>query len=150
MTSSTRRLGTVFAIMLSAAGLGGCQTINGITGSGDGAAPAPSPEQSAPVPPPPTTVPAPATASAGGLTGMDSARVLALWGEPTIRRKDIGSELWTYNKGNSKCSVLLYVYPSSDGGMSVVRAEAAPGGAGEDAVAACARTNELPGLKPVS
>ena len=81
---------------------------------------------------------------------MDSTRVLALWGEPTIRRKDIGSELWTYNKGNSKCAVLLYVYPAPDGSMSIARAEASPGGSSEDVVSACARRNSLPSLKPVS
>ena len=150
MTSSIRHFSTVFIITLSASGLAGCQTINGITGSGGDAAPATSPEQSAPTPTPQAAAPAPASPNAGGLTGMDSARVLALWGEPTIRRKDIGSELWTYNKGNSKCSVLLYVYPAPDGGMSIVRAEASPGGASEDVVTACARTNELPTLKPVS
>jgi hypothetical protein len=75
---------------------------------------------------------------------------MALWGEPVLRRKDIGSELWTYNKGGATCSVLLYLYPGSDGRMTVKRSEAVPGGSDESAIDACAKTNNLPSLKPVS
>jgi hypothetical protein len=81
---------------------------------------------------------------------MDSERLIALWGEPNMKRKDIGSELWTYGKPNAKCSILVYVYPSKDGRKMVARGEATPGGPDENAVAACARANDLPSLKPVS
>ncbi|MEQ1756430.1 MAG: hypothetical protein ABL973_20100 [Micropepsaceae bacterium] len=142
-------MATVIAV--SGMAIGGCQTINSITGSNETAVPASTPAQEPPVQPaPPGTSSAPVAQKANGLTGLDGARVVSLWGEPTIRRRDIGSELWTYNKGGSKCSVLLYVYPSTDGGMTVLRSEAVPGGASEDAVAACARTNDLPSVKPVS
>jgi hypothetical protein len=141
---------TVLVVGLAALSVSGCQTINNFTGMGGETpvtpAPAPAVVQAAPAPVAPVAVAkGPAT-----LKGMDSAAVMSLWGEPALRRKDIGSELWTYNKGGAKCSVLLYLYPSSDGRMTVKRSEAVPGGADESAVDACAKTNNLASLKPVS
>jgi len=142
---------TVLVAGLVGLSVSGCQTINSVTGMGGDtpAAPAPAPAivtaEPAPV--------APAASVAKGavtLKGLDSAAVMSLWGEPALRRKDIGSELWTYNKGGAKCSVLLYLYPSGDGRMTVKRSEAVPGGADESAVDACAKTNNLASLKPVS
>lgn len=130
----------------------GCQTIGELAGTSSSRSPAPqvavetAPVQSDSV----VAMTVPPTNSSNSISGMDSERLVALWGEPSMKRKDIGSELWTYGKPKSKCSILVYVYPSKDGRMVVARGEATPGGADETAVAACARVNDLPGLKPVS
>lgn len=141
---------TILVAGLAGLSVSGCQTISSFTGMGGetpvAPASAPVAVQAEPAPVAPVAIAkAPAT-----LKGMDSAAVMSLWGEPALRRKDIGSELWTYNKGGAACSVLLYLYPSGDGRMTVKRSEAVPGGADEGAVEACAKTNNLASLKPVS
>ena len=122
--------------------LGGCQTLNDLTGEtgrrtteGLPAALPPAPAQAA-VPTPPREAPA-------GLAGLGSDRVIALWGEPTVRRREAGAELWTYGTPRAGCTVLVYFYPDAGGVMSVARTEALPGGTGAPAVAACARANAL-------
>jgi len=150
---------TGLVVALAGLSVTGCQTINSFTGIGGETPVSPTPVPvPVPVPAPavvqPDTAPvAPAVAVAKEpvtLKGMDSAAVMSLWGEPALRRKDIGSELWTYNKGGAACSVLLYLYPANDGRMTVKRSEAVPGGADERVVEACAKTNNLESLKPVS
>lgn len=142
---------TISVVVLAGLCASGCQTLSSVTGLGGSDKPSP--------PPAPVVVEGPAapaapasTVAAKALTlkGMDSAAVMSLWGEPALRRKDIGSELWTYNKGGAPCSVLLYLYPDRDGRMLVKRSEAVPGGADDKAVDACAQSNNLPSLKPVS
>jgi hypothetical protein len=141
---------TVVVVALAGLSVSGCQTINSFTGLGGDTPVAPTPAPAI-VPAEPAPVPsAPIAKAPLSLKGMDGAAVMSLWGEPALRRKDIGSELWTYNKGGAKCSVLLYLYPSGDGRMTVKRSEAVPGGADESAVDACAKTNNLASLKPVS
>ena len=69
-------------------------------------------------------------------------------GEPSLKRKDLGSELWQYaGKG---CTLLIYLYPSSGGGMTVSHAEAVPGGSDDAAIDACAKAAGKPSIKPVS
>jgi len=142
---------TILVVGLVGLSVTGCQTINNFTGMGGETPVAPAPAPAIVAAEPAPVAPAAAVSKAAvTLKGMDSAAVMSLWGEPVLRRKDIGSELWTYNKGGAKCSVLLYLYPSSDGRMTVKRSEAVPGGADESAVDACAKSNNLASLKPVS
>lgn len=135
----------LLAIAIAAA-LTGCQTIGDATGMG----------RSEQIQNPPAAALAePVTASTGAsannaLAGMGAERLVSLWGEPARKRKDIGSELWQYGNGQSKCSVLVYVYPLAGGPLTVSHAEAVPGGMDEVIVANCAKSNGLPPLKPVS
>ena len=133
----------LFAIAIAAT-LTGCQTIGDVTGMGRS-------EQAQK--PPPAALAEPGTAPTGlaasnALAGMGAERLLSLWGEPSRKRKDIGSELWQYGKG--KCSVLVYMYPLAGGPLTVSHAEAVPGGMEDAIVASCAKGNGLPPLKPVS
>jgi hypothetical protein len=125
--------------------LTGCQTIDDVTGNDASRAPTEQdrPQMTAPSPA------APASAAANSsLTGMGAERLLSLWGEPALRRKDIGSEIWQF--GNGKCSVLVYVYPTAQGPLTVSHAEAVPGGRDEASISNCAKSNGLPSLGPVS
>ncbi len=143
---SMRKLGLLIATVL----LAGCQTVNN-TWSSIASPDAPAREQTSAPPPTPTppvqtamTVPtAPTT-----LKGQSGEALQALWGEPSLKRKDLGSELWQYaGKG---CTVLVYLYPASNGVLTVNHAEAVPGGAGETAIADCAKAAGKPPIKPMS
>lgn len=145
MSSAVRRVAVTLSVC---ALLGACQTINDLSGSGSDT-PAPAVTEVPTAPPP---VPA-APASAGGqgsLSGLKGEQLLSLWGEPTLRRKETGSELWTYGKPRSSCSLLVYLYPDSEGRLTVMRGEALPGGASDPAIDSCARANDLASVKPVS
>jgi hypothetical protein len=91
----------------------------------------------------PALKPAERGQSAALLSGLDASQLLTLWGEPTVRRREAGAELWTYGKPRSGCTVLVYLYPDAGGTMAVARSEALPGGADRSAVATCARANAL-------
>lgn len=136
----------VLSAIVIATALTGCQTIGDVTGMGRSEQ-VQSPSTAALAEP--VTAP-PGTAASNALAGMGTERLLSLWGEPSRKRKDIGSELWQYGNGQSKCSVLVYVYPLAGGPMTVSHAEAVPGGMDEAIVANCAKSNGLPPLKPVS
>lgn len=146
MSSVVRRVAATLCVCVA---LGGCQTINDISGSGSAAPPPPATVE-VPSPPPTTTAGTANAGSQGSLSGMNGERLVALWGEPTLRRKETGSELWTYGKPRSSCSLLVYLYPDSDGRLTVMRGEALPGGAGDAAIDSCARANNLSSVKPVS
>lgn len=137
------------AVVVLGLSLGACQTLTSLTGT-------------APTPPAPTAaVPAtPASEAArpappgsvrarDGLQGLDAARLVSLWGEPHLRRREEGAELWTWRLAGSACTLLVYLYPGPGGGLAVMRGEALPGGADDGAIAACARANRLPALQPV-
>jgi hypothetical protein len=82
------------------------------------------------------------------LKGQTGEALHALWGEPSLKRKDLGSELWQYaGKG---CTLLIYLYPASGGAMTVNHAEAVPGGTDDAAIDACAKAAGKPPIKPVS
>jgi hypothetical protein len=131
--------------VLVASLLSGCQTIGDVTGMGP-APSTPAPSQTPLVAPDSDRTPAPARASGS----ISADRLLQAWGEPQLRRKDIGSELWQFGNGKSSCAILVYLYPSGGGAMAVTRTEAVPGGSDEASVSACARLNGLPSLVPVS
>jgi len=148
MSSVLRRVAATFCICAS---LGACQTINDLSGSGSGTdAPSavtvdtPTRPAAAPV------APASDAGRGGSLSGMNGDQLLSLWGEPTLRRKETGSELWTYGMPRSNCSLLVYLYPDSSGQLTVMRGEALPGGASDAAIDSCARANSLSSVKPVS
>jgi len=131
--------------------LAGCQTVNGAWNSvtsSDTTAKAPEPGP----PPAPsgsqTAMAAPAGAATASLNGQTGESLNALWGEPTLKRKDLGSELWQYaGKG---CTLLVYLYPANGGAMTVSHAEAVPGGSDEAAISACAKAAGKPPIKPIS
>ncbi len=130
--------------------LAGCQTVNGawnsVTSSDTAAPGSPSPAaapQTAMVAPTATTGATPAS-----LTGQTGESLHALWGEPTLKRKDLGSELWQYaGKG---CTLLVYLYPANGGALTVSHAEAVPGGPDEAAISTCAKAAGKPPIKPIS
>lgn len=132
----------VIGLFVACAALGGCQTLNDLTGRT-------TPPVSVPSPVPvteatrPTPAPAPRAEGTAALAGLDAGRLLQQWGEPTVRRREAGAELWTYGKPRAGCTVLVYLYPDAGGAMTVLRSEALPGGTGPDAVMACARANAL-------
>lgn len=141
-----------FALLFVAVALAGCQTVNSTWGSitspdsqtaSQPAAPAPSSTAQ-------TAMISPAAPGGGpnSLKGQTGEALHALWGEPSLRRKDLGSELWQYaGKG---CTLLIYLYPSSSGAMTVSHAEAVPGGSDDAAIDACAKAAGKPPVKPVS
>ena len=140
------RVSAILCLTISVACITGCQTIGDITNSGGHPDATATPAAAAIVAP----VAAPPVANTNGsFVGMGTDKLRALWGDPVLTRKDIGVELWTYG-GKNKCSVLVYFYPSADGALMAARAEAVPGGADEATVAACAKANDLPSLKPIS
>lgn len=145
MSSAVRR---VVVTLSACALLGACQTINDLAGSG----PDTPPPTVTDVPSAPPVAPAAPAGSAGqaSLSGMKGEQLLSLWGEPTLRRKETGSELWTFGKPRSGCSLLVYLYPDSEGRMTVMRGEALPGGASDPAIDSCARANSLASIRPVS
>ena len=58
-----------------------------------------------------------APVGATSLTGQTAETLHALWGDPSLKRKDLGSELWQYSgKG---CTLLVYLYPASSGAMKI-------------------------------
>jgi len=122
--------------------LGGCQTLSEFTGRTTPAPPEAAPA-SATEPRPAVAVPAARIDETSALAGLDAARLLQMWGEPTVRRREAGAELWTYGKPRAGCTVLVYLYPNASGAMTVTRGEALPGGTGSAAVSACARANAL-------
>ncbi len=139
----------LMAVIIACNLLAGCQTIGNLTSMGsmppDAVA---SPALAAPV--------VADEASAAGvknevaLSGMSAETLRGYWGEPTLKRRDVGSELWQYGTGKGQCSVLLYFYPAPGGVLTVSHAEAVPGGPDPVAIAKCAAANQLPSLKPVS
>ena len=132
----------VIATIVVCAGLGACQTLGDITGTSRDAN-----AQTRPVP----SSDAPATilqtarkaSPAAPLAGLDASQLLSLWGEPTVRRREAGAELWTYGKPRAGCTVLVYLYPGAGGAMTVARSEALPGGTDAGVVETCARANAL-------
>ena len=140
-----------FALLLAGVALAGCQTVsstwNGIT-SPDTPSSTPAPSPPAAPPPAQSAMVKPSTAPMTSLNGQSGEALQALWGEPSLKRKDLGSELWQYaGKG---CTVLVYLYPSNAGVLTVSHAEAVPGGKGDEAIAACAKAAGKPPLKPMS
>ena len=140
------------ALIIATLLLAGCQTVNSAL---DSVIPAGSPAAT-PQPQPAPTPSAPQTAmvtpaapiGATSLTGQTAETLHALWGDPSLKRKDLGSELWQYSgKG---CTLLVYLYPASSGAMTVNHAEAVPGGTGENAISDCARAAGKPPIKPIS
>ncbi len=141
----------VFAIALAAVSLAGCQTVNNTWSSIAGpSSPDTSAEpQSAPAAPQ-TALVTPTTPSGAPRTlkGQTGEALHAMWGEPSLKRKDLGSELWQYaGKG---CTLLIYLYPASGGAMTVSHAEAVPGGTDDAAIDACAKAAGKPPIKPTS
>jgi hypothetical protein len=138
--------GKVIATIVVCAGLGGCQTLGEITGTSrdtSGSA-RPVPSSDAPAA---AVLPTRQGPPAAALSGLDASQLLSLWGEPTVRRREAGAELWTYGKPRAGCTVLVYLYTDAGGAMTVVRSEALPGGTDAGVVAKCARAN---GLSPTS
>lgn len=128
--------------LVGAVALSGCQTIGDITGGSSSSGPAPAAATVAPSAP----------SSSGGssaVAGISADRLRDLWGEPTLKRNETGAELWQYS-GSGNCTLLVYLYPGAGSTMTVTHAEALPGGAGEEAVNACARAAGKPPLKPIS
>jgi hypothetical protein len=142
-----------FALLVVAVALAGCQTVNSTLGSitsPDSQAPSPSAEPAAAPSAPQTAMIAPTApgGSPSSLKGQTGEALHALWGEPSLKRKDLGSELWQYaGKG---CTLLIYLYPSSSGAMTVSHAEAVPGGSDDAAIDACAKAAGKPPVKPIS
>lgn len=141
------------ALLVATAALAGCQTVNS-TWSSITSQDAPASTQPAQEQPPPSApqtamvTPSSPRGTPGTLKGQTSEALQALWGEPSLKRKDLGSELWQYaGKG---CTLLIYLYPSSGGGMTVSHAEAVPGGSDDAAIDACAKAAGKPSIKPVS
>src|SRR5882757_5491351 len=127
------------ALLIATVLLAGCQTVSStwssISSPDSSASQAPAP-QSALVAPPAQSAMAVPTAPITSLKGQSAEALQAMWGEPSLKRKDLGSELWQYaGKG---CTMLIYLYPSSGGVMTVSRAEAVPSGTGDAAIAECA------------
>lgn len=132
------------ACLAGAVMLSGCQTISDVTGGGG--------SSSTSAPPAAATMTPSAPASSGApnaSAGITSDRLRDLWGEPTLKRNETGAELWQY-AGSGNCTLLVYLYPGPGSTMTVTHAEALPGGAGEEAVNACARAAGKPPLKPIS
>ena len=132
----------VIAAIVLCAGLGACQTLGDLAGTSGAAA-----RGTVPVPASvalaPEAMPAERGRAAQLLSGLDVSQLLSLWGEPTVRRREAGAELWTYGKPRAGCTVLVYFYPDAGGTMKVTRSEALPGGTEAKTVANCARANAL-------
>ena len=141
------------ALLVSTAALAGCQTVNSTWSSitsPDAPASTQPPQEPPPSSAPQTAMVAPSAprGTPGTLKGQSSDALQALWGEPSLKRKDLGSELWQYaGKG---CTLLIYLYPSSGGAMTVSHAEAVPGGSDDAAIDACAKAAGKPSIKPMS
>ncbi len=142
-----------FALLLATVLLAGCQTVSStwtdITSSGaHSASQSAAPQTSPSAPQTAMVAPSAPTGAPTSLKGQTSEALHALWGEPSLKRKDLGSELWQYaGKG---CTLLIYLYPSSGGTMTVSHAEAVPGGTDDAAIDVCAKAAGKPPLKPVS
>lgn len=125
--------------------LAGCQTM-GLSGETQSE---PAVEAQMPVPAvaaPPASV---ATAANNGMLGMTADALQAAWGEPSLKRTEMGAEMWQYG-GRGNCTLLVYFYAAASNVMTVKHAEAVPGGADDDAIANCAKAAGKPSLKPVS
>ena len=145
------RFSAVATIVLLSGVLTACQTLNAVTESVTGPSgtsetqktPETAPTSVAPI----GSTPVAARAS-GGLVGMTSDGLRAAWGEPSLKRTEMGAELWQY--GGSTCTLLVYLYADPSNALTVSRAEAVPGGADEAALNACAKAAGKPSLKPIS
>lgn len=71
------------------------------------------------------------------LMGAGPERLDALLGAPTLRRKDIGAELWQY--AAPECTLLLFLYPGASGAYAVAHVAASPNAASDAALKACVR-----------
>jgi hypothetical protein len=139
-----------FALMVATLLLAGCQTVNSTWSSISSSDPKSqsSERPGAPIGPQTAMLPPQTAGMPGSLNGQTGEALHALWGEPSLKRKDLGSELWQYaGKG---CTLLIYLYPSSGGAMTVSHAEAVPGGTGEAAIDECAKAAGKPPIKPLS
>jgi len=140
-----------FALLIVSVSLAGCQTVNNTWSNiTSDSASTTTQQQPATQAAPQTAMlpPATSTGATGSLKGQTGEAVQALWGEPSLRRKDLGSEMWQYaGKG---CTLLIYLYPSSGGTMTVSHAEAVPGGTDDAAIDACAKAAGKAPIKPVS
>ena len=136
-------------LLFAAVALAGCQTVNSTWGSITSSSTTNEAQQPSPPTAPQMAMMPPATAPMpGSLKGQTGETLQAMWGEPSLKRKDLGSELWQYaGKG---CTLLVYLYPSSGGTMTVSHAEAVPGGTDEAAIDACAKAAGKASIKPVS
>ncbi len=137
------------ALLIATSMLAGCQTVNStwhsVAGSDAPAQPQSTEPQAAAAPAPQTAMVTPTAPSPGTLKGQSAEALHAMWGEPSLKRKDLGSEMWQYaGKG---CTLLVYLYPSN-GTLTVSHAEAVPGGAGNEAIAACAKATGKEPVKP--
>ena len=145
----------IVGLMIAALVLAGCQTVDHAWTSVTSTDTSTKAQQDAPAPAPasaPQTAmiapTAPTGATSTSLTGQTGEALHTLWGEPSLRRKDLGSELWQYaGKG---CTLLVYLYPANGGAMTVSHAEAVPGGSDEAAISACAKAAGKPPMKPIS
>ena len=140
------------ALVIACALLAGCQTVNStwssISGPSSSSTSAPAEPQRAPAPQTAMVTPRAGAGTPGSLKGQTGEALHAMWGEPSLKRKDLGSELWQYaGKG---CTVLVYLYPSNSGVLTVNHAEAVPGGKSEEAIATCAKAAGKPPIKPTS
>jgi hypothetical protein len=140
------------SLVIAALLLAGCQTVNGAWSSVTSSDTTARPQEPGSPPNAPQTAmvapTAPTGATSTSLTGQTGESLHALWGEPTLKRKDLGSELWQYaGKG---CTLLVYLYPANGGAMTVNHAEAVPGGSDEAAISACAKAAGKPPIKPIS
>jgi hypothetical protein len=140
-----------FVLLAATALLAGCQTVNStwssVTSPDTSQASRPAEPQTATPSAPQTAMVAPRGAP-NSLKGQTGEALQSLWGEPSLKRKDLGSELWQYaGKG---CTLLVYLYPASGGTLTVNHAEAVPGGADDAAIDACAKAAGKASIKPVS
>lgn len=139
-------------VIAAAFALAGCQTVNSALdtiGAGGGT----QAEVQGSAPPPPAesqlAMVAPSRQpGSGALAGQSADAMLSLWGEPSLKRKDLGAELWQYT--SKSCTLLVYLYPNAAGAMTVSHAEAVPGGTDEAALTACAKAAGRPSPKPIS
>jgi hypothetical protein len=135
------------SFVLVALMLGGCQSL-GMGGADD----VPAPQPTVTAPPPAMTAPAvaPAPSANTGLIGMTADALKSFWGEPPLRRKEAGAEMWQYGGGGT-CTLLVYLYANSASNvMTVTHAEAMPGGSDDASIAACEKSARMPPLKPIS
>lgn len=71
------------------------------------------------------------------LRGASPERLIKLLGEPSLRRRDGGIEMWNY--AAPECVLFFFLYPAEGGGLRVTHMEASPGGVTEAALSSCAR-----------
>ena len=77
--------------------------------------------------------------------GAGADRLDALLGPPTLKREDIGAQLWQY--AAPECTLLLFLYPGPGGAYTVSHIAASPKASGDAALKSCvhaAATRPMP------